>query len=108
VDSLVGPALASIVAADPGAVIIVFSDHGPQQILSWSDPDDAGTKARRANRFAARTPGHSSLFPDDVTLVNVLPVLFNVYFGTDLPLQPDDTYFGPGLDGSMHRIETEP
>lgn len=34
--------------------------------------------------FAARTPGHGTLFPDDMSPVNLMPILLNAYFGTDL------------------------
>jgi hypothetical protein len=85
-------------------VVIVFSDHGPQTLLSYADPDDRGIETRLANLFAARTPGRPRLFPDDVTLVNVLPILFNGYLGTNLPLQPDATYFGPDPAGQLHLL----
>ena len=95
VDRLVAEAVTSITALDPTAVIIVFSDHGPDAHLDWSNPDVHAVEERSANLFAARTPGRSDLFPDDVTLVNVLPILFNAYMGTNMPTHPNEFWFGP-------------
>jgi Sulfatase len=100
IDSLLGPAITNLVRARPNAVVILFSDHGPEELLDWREPDEPGEGDRFANMFLARTPGHPDLFPDDVTLVNVLPMLFNAYLGTDLPLHPNDLFYGPtdGID----------
>ena len=66
-------------------MVILFSDHGPDVRLNWGNPADPGLHDRVSNFFAARTPGKPSLFPDDITLVNVIPILFNSYYGMDLP-----------------------
>ncbi len=95
VDALLGAAMANLVRARPNSVAIVFSDHGPEELLDWWDPDEPGLSDRFANMFFARTPGHPGLFPDDITLVNVLPSVFNAYLGTDLPLHANDLFFGP-------------
>jgi hypothetical protein len=80
------------------AVVIVFSDHGPETRLNWFVPEPEPIRERIANFFAARTPGHPGLFPDDITLVNVLPDLFRPYFGVDLGQQPDTAFFKmPGV-----------
>jgi sulfatase-like protein len=86
--------------AGDDAVIIVMSDHGPESRLNWFDPQLEGVRERLRNFFAARTPGHDDLFPEDVTPVNVLPTLFRAYLGVELPTQPDTSYFkvpGQGL-----------
>lgn len=95
VDSMLARTTADIVARDPDAVVIAFSDHGPDEHLDWWNPDAAGIAERSSNLFAARTPGHEGLFPDDVTLVNVLPMLFNAYLGTQLPTHENAFWFGP-------------
>ncbi len=56
-DHLVGPAVRELVTRDPGAVVIVFSDHGPEALLDWRQPDEPGLGDRFANLFAASTPG---------------------------------------------------
>lgn len=87
-----------LAGAGPDTVVVVFSDHGPETRLDRSDPQSDAIHERLANLFAARTPGHPGLFPDDITLVNVLPHLFGAYLDVDLPEQPDTVYFGmPGV-----------
>jgi hypothetical protein len=87
-----------LAGAGPDTVVLVLSDHGPETRLERSDPQPDAIHERLANLFAARTPAHPDLFPDDITLVNVLPHLFGAYLGVDLPEQPDTVYFGmPGL-----------
>lgn len=95
VDRLLADAVHELVAARPDAVVIVLSDHGPDERLDWWAPDEPGLRDRMANLFWARTPGREGLFPDDITLVNVMPILFNAYFGTSLPLHPAGLFFGP-------------
>ena len=87
-----------LAGAGTDTAVIVFSDHGPETRLERSNPQPDAIHDRLANLFAARAPGHSDLFPDDITLVNVLPLLFGAYLDADLPAQPDTVYFGmPGV-----------
>jgi hypothetical protein len=106
VDRLLAPVLAEIVDADPRAIIILMSDHGPDERLDWSNPSEPGVSDRLACFLAVRTPGKDRLLPDDVSLVNVLPTLFNAYFGTALPIRPDDVFMVRSiLDGRLVRRE---
>jgi hypothetical protein len=66
-----------LVAADPSAVVILFSDHGMR-----FDPED--TREHFQIFFAARTPGRVGVFDQQLSLVNVFPELLNAYLGTDL------------------------
>jgi hypothetical protein len=72
-------------------VIVLFSDHGPLV----PDPDPGTVKrARLANLTAACLPGApKGLLPEDVSLVNVLPLVLNHYFGAGIDLQPPDRYY---------------
>ena len=101
VDGLLATSLADLVAADPSAVVIVLSDHGPDVRFDWGAPGGPGLADREANFFAARTPGETDVFPNDITLVNVLPRLFNAYFGMNIPLSTDDTYYQPHKGGPL-------
>ena len=92
---MLAAAVQDLVKARPDAVVIVFSDHGPSERLDSWQPTEPGIRDRLANMFWARTPGHPRLFPDDITLVNVLPLLANAYLGTSIPLHPNDIYLGP-------------
>ena len=85
--------LDTVVAENPDAVVVLFSDHGSAAQFETQDID-SDLDERFSNLFAARTPGHAGVFTESQTPVNVFPRLFNAYFGTDLPLQADATYFG--------------
>ncbi len=110
VDGMIEPALRHVVTADPNAIVILLSDHGTEELLDWTNPAEPGLGDRFANLFWARTPGQPALFPDDVTLVNVLPILFNAYLGTQLPLHPNDLWFGPtvGVDAFSRYVPPAP
>jgi hypothetical protein len=81
---------ATIASLPKEAVIAVFSDHGPRSRLDLTDE----LRLREAvdNLIAVRTPGRADLLPDDVTTVNVLPILFDAYLGTDLPRSADRSF----------------
>ncbi len=95
VDSLIVAAVGDIVAARPDAIVLVLSDHGPEERIDWWHPSEPGISDRMSNLFWARTPGRAGVFPPDVSLVNVFPLLFNAYFGTDLALHGNQGYLGP-------------
>lgn len=84
-------------------IIILQADHGhgriqldpminvtiPLEELDQSDIED------RTKVFAAYyLPGvEDKVMYDSITPVNVLPAIFNTYFGTQIPLQEDATYW---------------
>ena len=61
-------------------------------------------RERFGNLFAARVPGHEHLFPDDVTLSQVLPILANTYLGADIDVPPRRFHFS-WPDASLDAIE---
>jgi hypothetical protein len=95
IDRRLAAALTDLVDARPDAVVLVLSDHGPEERLNWLQPDPKAVADRLATLFWARTPGREELFPDDVSLVNVVPILANAYLDTDLPLHSDSAFFMP-------------
>lgn len=77
----------------PGAppVIILFSDHGP--LVAGPEPE-AERSARLANLTAAYLPGAPpGLLPEDVSLVDLLPLVLNHYFGAGFELKPPTRYY---------------
>jgi hypothetical protein len=109
VQSLLATTAERIAVNDPTAIVILFSDHGPDARLDWWRPDDAGMRDRLSTLFAARTPGRPDLFPDDVSLINVFPILANAYLGTALQTQEDRTFFGPDREtGAVRQVSVEP
>jgi hypothetical protein len=70
-------------AAPP--IIIVMSDHGSRsEPLDPRNPDPELVRERFGSLFAAYTPGHPGLFPDDVAPVEVMGRLLNTYFGVEV------------------------
>jgi len=88
-------------AAEP-PVIVVFSDHG----YGYEARDD-DLQSRFGNLMAAYTPGADGLLADAPTPVNLLPLLFNAYVGTDLPLSPDRYFTGPADDRPLLITEVD-
>ena len=60
-----------IVADDPDAVIVFLSDHGARA--------EGLSSEWFASFFAARTPGHEGLFPEDAAATTTLAILLNAY-----------------------------
>jgi hypothetical protein len=63
----------AIVAKDPGAVIVLFSDHGSRYSL------DLRLSEWYHDFLAARTPGHPLLFASDPKPTNILKMLLPAY-----------------------------
>ena len=78
-------AVDEIVAGDPQAVIVLFSDHGARY-------DDAVTAESFHTLFAARTPGRTEVFPDDPAPVNIFPALYRAYLGANVALHPYEAW----------------
>ena len=72
-------------ASAGNAAVIVFSDHGHR--LDLEDEDEM-----LANLTLSHTPDRPGLFSDDVTPVNMIPVLLNAYAGQARPLTTDQSY----------------
>ena len=83
-------------------VILVISDHGSSLDVTAANPEQ-----RLRNLFAAYTPGHEALFADDLTLIGVMPTLFDAYFGVELP-RPAETLFTGGPKGLFDPVPIDP
>lgn len=74
----------------PLAARYVRELHGRR--LDFDDPDEM-----LRSFLIGRAPGHSRLFPEDVTPVNLVPRILNTYAGTRLPLATEDSsWVDPG------------
>ncbi len=79
-------------------IIIIQGDHGPKRNMS-SD------FARLANLSAFYLPGEGAqALYSSITPVNIFRLIFDRYFGSDLPLLPDNSY----LSKNSARFEFEP
>ncbi len=75
-------------------VIIIQSDHGPQSKLNWYSIEKTELDERMGTLNAYYLPGHtqSQLYPS-ISPVNSFRVILNTYFGANLSLLEDRSYF---------------
>lgn len=90
-------ALESILSrAQRPTVIILQGDHGPASGLNWEDIDDSNLNERTAilNAYYFSDGNYDSLSPQ-ISPVNTYRVIFNRYFGAQLPLLENRFYYSP-------------
>lgn len=73
-------------------VIILMSDHGSWFRIGTDYDETSDLRERFSTLFAASTPGRQHLFPDSVSIGQILPILFNAYLGTEIEV-PESRYF---------------
>ena len=75
-------------------IILIIADHGPRSELTWEDPDKTNMRECMSILSAYYLPdgGHALLYPE-ISPVNSFRVILNHYFGEELPLLPDKSYF---------------
>ena len=83
---------AILAASATPPIIVVVSDHGPGTEFDQTAPLESDLVERSSNLLAVYSPGHAGLFARPTTPVNVLVKLFNAYFGTSIPEQPDTLF----------------
>jgi hypothetical protein len=96
-------AIDAILANSPTPpVIILQGDHGPGSRLNWGSPAKTCLWERTSilNAYYLPGGGESRLYPS-ISPVNSFRVVLNAYFGANLPLLPDRTYF------TSHRLERQ-
>lgn len=75
-----------IEARSRSAVVVVFSDHGT------SIHADGDIRLRYKNLLAVRATDHELVLEDNLTLVNLLPSLFEQLYGVPWVRRPDTQY----------------
>ncbi|MCI0607564.1 MAG: hypothetical protein L0Z71_00685 [Anaerolineae bacterium] len=75
-------------------IILLMGDHGPASMFNWNFNDPGCLWERTSNLYALLLPGHQNdgTLYSSISPVNSFPLIFNTYFGTDLPLLEDKTY----------------
>jgi hypothetical protein len=82
--------------SDEPPVLLVLSDHGAHIASpALTGNEAAAWRDAFAILLAASLPGAEAL-PRDVSLVNVLPHVFNAYLGTELPLHANESFWPDG------------
>ena len=95
VNSKVREAVEAILSdASRPAVIILQADHGPALLLDWESAENTNLWERFSILNAYYLPGgDGAQLYDSITPVNTFRVIFNHYFGSDLELLEDESYF---------------
>ena len=78
-------------------VVIVFSDHGSESRLNFSDPIKGDVPERLSNFMAALTPGHPNLYSCDTEPINMFATLLDGYFGDSMPMRDSHHYLSPDV-----------
>ena len=75
-------------------IILVMGDHGPASMFHFDIDSPGCLWERTSNLYALLLPGHQDdgTVYETITPVNTFRVIFNTYFGTELPLLEDRTY----------------
>jgi len=75
-------------------IVIIFGDHGPRSRLNWQSVEKTDVRESFSILSAYHLPGNGkeSLYPE-ISPVNSLRVIFNHYFGVNLDLLPDRSFY---------------
>jgi len=85
---------AILAASETPPIILIQADHGPGAYLQWESAEDSCLWERFSIFSAYYLPGDASArLYETITPVNSFRVIFDAYFGTDLGLLPDRSYF---------------
>lgn len=89
-------------------IIILFGDHGPRSGLVWDSAEESDLKESLTILNAYHLPGDGSalLYPE-ISPVNTFRVILNHYFGADLELLPDRSYFSTANNLSEFKDVTD-
>jgi hypothetical protein len=75
-------------------IILLQADHGPGQFTDFGSAERTCLKERLSVFSAYYLPGlPTSSVPPDITPVNLFRLIFNRYFGTELPLLPNRFFY---------------
>ena len=95
VDHVMLDVLSSILATSPSPpIIVLMGDHGPGSRLAWDSVERTDLLERTGILNAYFLPGASQeLLYEGITPVNSFRLILDAYFGTELGLLPDRSYF---------------
>jgi hypothetical protein len=74
-------------------VIIIHSDHGSSSRPDWRAVENTNVRQRMGVLMACYLPGADVRIDDDLSGVNVFRLVLNRYFGAQLPLLPNRSYY---------------
>ncbi len=79
-------------ASSRPAVILLQGDHGPGSMTDFQNWEESCLEERFPILLALRLPGIAPPEREVLTPVNLFRLVFNAYFGTDLPLLEDRAF----------------
>jgi len=83
-----------ILSKNHNTIIILQADHGPGSHLDWENPKNTYMNERMTILNAYYLPnGGDKLLYDSISPVNTFRVILNYYFGANLELLEDRSYF---------------
>ena len=85
-------------------IIIVQGDHGPLPDLT----DEASQRLPILNAYFLPGIRMDKVLYPSISPVNSFRVILNAYFGQNLPLLEDQSYFGPEDDRNANQLVTNP
>ena len=83
-----------LAAARRPTIIVIQGDHGPGSMVDWENPQNTNFRERMSILNAYYFPDHNyaSLYPS-ISPVNTFRVILRDYFGVNLPLLKDRSFF---------------
>jgi hypothetical protein len=78
-------------------IIIIQGDHGPGSQLNWNSAEQSNLEERFGIFTAIYLPDgvdNGMLYPT-ISPINLFPVILDSYFGYDLELVPDRSFYAP-------------
>jgi hypothetical protein len=90
VDEMILRAVDNVLARDDQSIIVLFGDHGTR--YSEADPEEFYRIF-----LAAHTPQEEQVFPDEISVVDLMPRLLNALYGTHLPTHEYHAWRSLGL-----------
>ena len=75
-------------------IVIIFGDHGPRSRLNWQSSKKTDVRESFSILSAYHLPGNGKelLYPE-ISPVNSLRVIISHYFGVNLDLLPDRSFY---------------
>jgi len=86
-------------------IILLQADHGPGMLTDFGSAANTCLAERFSTFSAYYLPGKKpGMVPDDITSVNLFRVIFNEYFGADLPILENAQYY-PRQGAGIYDVE---
>ncbi len=77
----------------PSPIIILQADHGPASLGEWEHPSAEFIQERMGILLALKLPETDNMKLEIKTPINIFPLIFNMYFNSQLPLLEEKVLF---------------